>query len=103
MKEQAWLETTGTKPHAGLRPRTLDTQLLQKHLDLLCWSEARGSTELFPGSAGLETHFSFHIKGRHTEGLMLHTSTPHNSHPPVNGAALPANISFAVLSKVSTP
>lgn len=77
--------------------------LFQKHLDLLCWSEVRDSTELFTGSAGLETQFSFHIKGRHTEGLMLHTSTPHNSHLPVNGAPLPANISFAVLSKVPTP
>lgn len=55
-------------------------QLFQKPLDLLYWREVRGSTELFPGSAGLETHFSFHTKGRHTEGLMLHTSTPHISH-----------------------
>lgn len=94
MKEQAWLETARTKPHAGLRPRTLDTQLFQKHLNLLCWREVRGSTELFPGSAGLETEFSFHIKHRHTEGLMLHTS----QQPP-----LPANIRFAVLSKVLRP
>lgn len=102
MKEQARLETAGTKPHAGLRSRALDTQLFQKHLDLLCWSEVRDSTEPFTGSAGLETQLSFHTEGRHTEGLVLHTSTPHNSHLPVNGAPLPANIRFAVLSKVPT-
>lgn len=91
------------KPHAGLRCRALDMQSFQKHLDLRCWSEVGDSTELFTGSAGLETQLSSHPRGRHTERLMLHTSTPHNSHLPVNGAPLPASSSSAVLPKVPTP
>lgn len=67
MKEQTWLETARTKTHADLGSKTSDIQLSQKHLNPLSWCEVRDSTGPFMGSAGLEMHFSFHVKGRHPD------------------------------------
>lgn len=75
----------------------------KKHLNLLSWSKVRDGTGLSTGSARLEMHFSFHVKGRnsgaHPHSRLYHT--PPTAAFSVNPAPLPDYIRFPGVSGFS--